>query len=86
MSDITKIKRIEFAPGVLEELEQSMSAEELQAMMDEIKSKIQDGSFFNESTLVDMDTLAEEDPELYKALMQFEEAGETENVEPKKLH
>jgi hypothetical protein len=89
MPDIPKIKRVEFAPGVLEELEQSMSSEELQAMMDEIKAKLEDGSLFSESTLINMDTLEEEDPELYNTLMQFEQQkfeSEDIQVEPKKLH
>lgn len=68
--------KVEFAPGVLEQLEGEMSLEDLQEFMDEIKSRIQDGSFFDESTLVDMDALREEDPELYKKLSEFDEVYE----------
>jgi hypothetical protein len=72
MTDKMNIQRVEFAPGVLEELEKSMSPEELQSMMDEIKGKIADGSFFTEATEIDMDRLAEEDPELFAILEELE--------------
>jgi hypothetical protein len=79
--DAKKLK-IEFAPGVLEQLEKDMSPEELQEFMNMIKAKIDDGSFLDESEPVDLDVLEEEDPEAYEKIM----AAGNYNEPPKTLH
>lgn len=69
MSDDKKMK-ILFAPGALEALEDELSPEELQQLMDEMKAKIEDGSFFDDSESIDLDELREQDPDLYDLLME----------------
>lgn len=70
MTDEPKIKRIEFAPGVLEQMEEAYSPEELQEIMDSIKEMIDNGSFFDHAQLVNMEDLEREDPELYAMLSE----------------
>jgi hypothetical protein len=64
-----KKMKIEFAPGVLEQLEQDMSPEELQEFMNELKTRIEDGSFLAEAEPVDLEALEETDPEEFAQLM-----------------
>jgi len=66
----------EFAPGTLEALEAEMSPEELQAFFDDLKAKVEDGTFFTESEQVDLEALREENPEAYERLMADEEDKE----------
>lgn len=71
MSDETdKTPKIQFAPGVLEELEEDMTPEELQEFMNELKMMVEDGSFFDKSEAVDLDELKTTDPELYEILVE----------------
>lgn len=69
--EIPEIKHVEFAPGVLEDLEENMDPAELQELMDMIAEKLKDGSFFTDAEPVDMDKLFEEDPELYERLVNM---------------
>jgi hypothetical protein len=80
-----KEMRIEFAPGVLEQMEQDMTPAEMQEFMDMLKAKIEDGSLFEESTPVDMEELAEDDPEAYEQMVQAMEWSANE-FPPRKLH
>lgn len=69
MSDEQKL-RIEFAPGVLEELEATMSQEELQEMLDDLADQFNNGTFLENSIPVDLELMSLEEPELYKELME----------------
>lgn len=71
--DDKKEFKVEFAPGCLEQLEAEMSSEELQELMDGISAAIADGSFFADAVEVNMDELAETDPELYEKLQSFDD-------------
>lgn len=74
--------KIVFAPGCLEAMEQEMSPEELQQLMDEFKQKLDDGSLFEESEPVDFEQLKTEDPELYALLMERLEEVDLNGIEP----
>lgn len=74
--------RIEFAPGVLEQLEREMTPAELQTFMNEIKEQIASGAFFTEAEEVDMDELEEEDPEAYASIV----AALENDTPPRTLH
>ena len=78
----TKDLKIEFAPGVLEQMEADLTPEELQEFMDMLKGKIEDGSFFEEATEVDMDLLEEEDPDAYTKIVDAMDGI----ITPKVLH
>lgn len=65
-----KKMKMEFAPGVLEQLEKDMDPEELQEFMNMLKGKIEDGTFFDEATEVDMDELEATDPEAYAQIVE----------------
>lgn len=67
MSENNKIK-VSFAPGVLEELEASMSEEELQEFLDQLSTMTENGTLFDQSEAVDMQKLKQDDPELYEVL------------------
>lgn len=70
VGEFPEITEISFAPGVLERLEETMSHEELQELMDSIGEMMKDGSFLSEATLVDMDELEQSDPEMYAAIVK----------------
>lgn len=74
MAESSQRKRIVFAPGVLEQMEQEMTPEELQAALDEIEL-LANGS--NQGVEVDMGKLLLEDPVLYKTLTDNLEAVKT---------
>lgn len=57
---------IRFAPGAFDEFEGTQ--EELDELVEEIKSLAQSGDLHENSHPVDMDQLQEEDPELYETL------------------
>jgi hypothetical protein len=57
---------IRFAPGAFDEFEGTQ--EELDELMEEIKSLAASGTLHEISHPVDMDQLQEEDPELYETL------------------
>lgn len=78
----TKDLKIEFAPGVLEQLEADMNPQELQEFMDMLKAKIADGSFFDEATEVDMELLEEEEPDVYGSIVDAINGADT----PRTLH
>jgi hypothetical protein len=65
-----KKMKIEFAPGVLEQMEQEMGPEELQEFMNMLKEKIEDGTFLTDATPVDMEELEVEDPEAYAQIVE----------------
>ena len=69
--------RIVFAPGCLEQLEQEMSHEELQKLMDDMQAALEDGTLFDQSTEVDLNELERTDPEVYKALIERLESVDT---------
>jgi hypothetical protein len=81
MSDKDDKKDIEvkFAPGCLEQLESEMSPEDLQELMNKISEAIADGSFFTDAVEVNMDELADQDPELYETLKSFDEQDLEDN-------
>jgi len=64
----SNVKKIMFAPGVLEQLEADYDPEELQEIMDEIRAAVESGTMFEESEVIDMDALQVEDPDLYNIL------------------
>ena len=57
--------KIEIAPGAFDGLDQ----DEIDEIMAEIQALADSGDLLNESVPVDMDELAEEDPELYRLLL-----------------
>lgn len=67
MSDEDKKLKIEIAPGAFDFFEGSQ--EELDELMASLEQMVADGSFLADSVEIDMDALAEEDPELYEILM-----------------
>lgn len=84
MTDNNKKIEVKFAPGVLEEMEASMSEEELQQFLEGLNKLVDDGSiedFFAAGEEVDLQKLMIEDPELYNTLTTqlegcFDESGE----------
>lgn len=73
----TQTKKIVFAPGVLESMEEQLSTEDLQEILDGIKLAVEDGSLFDESNIVDMKALKQDDPELYALLeSRFDQVSE----------
>lgn len=88
MSELNIKKKVIFAPGVLEDMEQQMDPEELQELLDQIKIAAEDGSLFEKSTLVDLTELQEEEPELYQLLKERLVDAELkyESVENRLLH
>lgn len=87
MTDEQKIKRVEFAPGVLEQMEETFSPDELQEIMDSIKGMIEDGSFFDKAHMVNMNDLKQEDPELYAHLVeQINSISDGEDPPQKTMH
>lgn len=83
---MTQPLKVVFAPGALESLEDEMSPEELQLVLDEIKAKLEDGTLFEESTPVDFERMKTEDPELYKTLMERLEEIDIDNIEPPQMN
>ena len=81
MDDDKKMKVL-FAPGALESLEDELSPEELQGLLDELKARIEDGTFLSESEPLDLDELRESDPDLYDLLMERLESLEDDSDEP----
>lgn len=79
MSDDQQPLKVKFAPGVLEQLEKDMEPGELQEFLDVIKKGFEDGSFFEQSTPVDMDELRENEPELYKKLSELDDSDPDES-------
>jgi hypothetical protein len=74
MSDDEKKEiKVKLAPGFLEKLEEEMSNEELQELLDKICQMVNDGSFFENAVKIDMDTLEQDDPELYEHLSELED-------------
>lgn len=73
--DEKKDYKVQFAPGCLDTLENELSPQELQEFMDKISEMVKDGSFFENSVPINMDTLEEEDPDLYKILSEIEEGN-----------
>jgi type II secretory pathway component PulF len=79
-----KPHKIVFAPGCLEQLEQEMSHEELQQLMNDMQAALENGTLFSDSNEVDLDELEQSDPELYKSLTERLEA--MENTTPPTLN
>lgn len=72
--------KVEFAPGAFDHFEGTQ--EELDAMIAEITQAIQSGEFMENSSPVNMESLQEEDPELYDILL-----NQLDSIEnPKKLN
>jgi len=66
-----KIKpEIVFAPGCFDSFEGTQ--EELAELMETIRKSFEDEDFMANSRVVNMDTLAEDDPELYEHLTSIE--------------
>lgn len=64
--------KVVFPPGVLEDMEASMSPEDLQSFMDEVSKMAASGELTANSVDVDMDALEEDDPELFNAIVDAE--------------
>lgn len=62
-----KIKVV-ISPEALTDMEQHFSPEELQQLLAEFQQLVDSGEIFEQSTPVDMDTLEQDDPELYAQL------------------
>lgn len=84
--DDKKEYKVEFAPGCLEQLEAEMNPEELQELMDGISAAIADGSFFTDAVEINMDELAETDPELYDTLSSLDEQETDSSTNKPTLH
>lgn len=67
---------IKFAPGVLEQLELTHTPDEVQEFMDYITQATMSGNTPTGNTVVDMDVLKIEDPELHEAIINSLEAVE----------
>lgn len=65
-----KPKKIVFMPGVLEDMEEHFTPDELQELMNDLKTAVENGSLFDESEAIDLNTMELEDPELFKILKQ----------------
>lgn len=79
---MTKELKITFAPGCFDNFEGTQ--EELDQLIEEIKQQFADGSFLEKSRPLDLDEIAEEDPELAQQLAEsFEKA---EQFEKRKLN
>jgi hypothetical protein len=80
--------KIKFAPGAFEHFEGTQ--EELDGLLAEIQQLIESGEIFEKSTPLDIDQLAEEDPEFAAMIIEALEADEAidseEPVKNKKLH
>lgn len=74
--------KIKFAPGVLEQLEEQLSPEDLQEFMDELKQLADSGELETRSTPVDMLQLQREDPELHQELQKKFESVVEEQPRP----
>jgi hypothetical protein len=84
MTDPKEIK-IKFAPGAFEHFEGSQ--EELDELLAEIHQLIESGELFEKSTPLDLDQLAEEDPEFAEMILKSLEAEDIEDLSKnKKLH
>ena len=59
--------KIEFAPGCFDNFEGSQ--EELDELVADLKEMIEDGSFFEQATLVTEDTLEDLPPELLESIL-----------------
>ena len=66
---MTKKMTVKIAPEALAQLEQSMTEDELQEFFTELQRLADSGELLDESTAVDMDELAETDPDLYQQIV-----------------
>lgn len=57
-------------PEVLAQMEQTIPADELQTLLNEVQRLAESGELFEQSEPVDLDELQRTDPEEYAALMQ----------------
>lgn len=80
MAEDKKPYKLEIMPGAFDSFEGTQ--EELDDLVKSFQGMIDDGSFMEESVEIDMDALAEDDPELYEILMA--RLAEVEN--PRKLN
>ena len=62
--------KVTFAPGAIEEMERTLTPEDMQAIMDAIKAMIDDGTFISKARPVDMDELKQTDPDLYQKIVK----------------
>lgn len=69
--------KIEIAPGAFDGLDQ----DEIDEIMAEIQALADSGELMESSSVVDMDELAEEEPELYRALV-----SRLADIKPQTLH
>jgi UTP-glucose-1-phosphate uridylyltransferase len=72
--------KIEFAPGVLEEMEAEMSNDDLQELLNQIKELVENGTLEENSSEVDMKELFFEDPDLF-AILQERRMGLDEEID-----
>lgn len=63
-----------FAPSAVASLIEEVGEEEAQRIIKEIEEAVADGTFFTESTPVDLAELEQEDPEAYEEICQQIEA------------
>ena len=66
---------IVFAPGCFDHFDGTQ--EELDALMEEIKTAFANEDFMANSRVVNLDTLAQDDPELYQHLTAISDTGRT---------
>jgi hypothetical protein len=64
MTEENKIKVV-IAPSALADLEETMSPEELQQFLAEFQALVESGDIFSQSEPINMDTLEQDDPELF---------------------
>lgn len=62
--------KIVIPPQVLEQMQQEMSAEEIQELLTKLQADIEAGTLFDQSEEIDLDRMKQEDPEEYAALME----------------
>lgn len=70
MKDEKKPITVAIDPACLEEMEKTMSPEEVQDLLNEIKKMADDGSLFEQLEPIDMNKLAIEDPEFHQQLIE----------------
>lgn len=81
MADEDEKVIIRFAPGVLEQLEEEFSPEELQNFLDMLKTKAADGSLVDESQELDMEELEESNPDAFEQVVDAIDFVSSESAE-----
>lgn len=69
MTEEKKLKVV-VPPEVLAQMEEMMGPEELQEMLAELQRLVDSGQLFEQSTPIDLETLEQDDPEMYAQMVE----------------